>query len=79
MISTPGHRVLRRRQRRAPPAWLAIRVSVSQVRFETIPLAPLSQRLSQSPALAGVDASPSGWAFRLFARIISLDLAVFVT
>jgi hypothetical protein len=77
MISTPGLRVLRRRQRRALPAWFACGQS------------PIAIPDNPAPILSGA-AHPEArarWrrcfafslAFRLLARIVLLDLALFIT
>jgi hypothetical protein len=75
MISTPGHRVLRRRQRRAPPAWFAS--GRAQPLFETIPLT-LSAAAHPVARARWRRCFAFSLAFRLLARIALLGLAVFI-
>ena len=63
MISMPGHRGPRRRQRGALPAWLPS----GQARAEPLRDDPfgsaLSRLLRRSPALAGAGVSLSAWLY----------------
>ena len=79
MISTPGHRALRRRQRRALPAWLAIRASVSQGRFEMIHFGSAFATAQPVARARCRRYFALNFALSLLARIVLLDLAVFFT
>jgi hypothetical protein len=89
MISMPGHRGPRRRQRGALPAWLPsgqaraeplrddpFGSALSAARDRT---PPLSRLLRRSPVLAGRGVSLSVWPCVLLARIVVLALTVCFT
>src|SRR5882762_2195716 len=78
MISMPGHREPRRRQRGALPAWLPSGQNASRAASETIPL--LYLMTAQAVARARWRRCFAlSLAFRLLARIVLLDLAIFFT
>jgi hypothetical protein len=78
MISTSGHRGPRRRQRGALPAWLPS----GQTRAELLQTIPFGSAFAVGQAVARAlwrRCFALSLVLRLFARIVLLDLAVFVT
>jgi hypothetical protein len=76
MISTPGQGVLRRRQRRALPAWLHVG---EPSRFSRQSRSTLSGTAKPVARARWRRCFPFSLAFRLSARFVLLDLAVFIT
>jgi hypothetical protein len=71
MISTSGNRVLRRRQRRALPAWLPSGQTREQIPLHYFTTAHAAARARWRRCFA------LSLAFRLFARIVLLDFVIF--